>query len=246
MSPAEQAPAPDLTPVLEAVADVKLDTETIIEDTDELQTDWHDGGRLDTTLDNLITTAQGVPDVIGGVPTLISFQALHSATGAALTGAEVSIRKRATGEWWDGNSWETSVSYIPMTHILGGAHEYEMTYDDAGKYNVIFSNDNEYMIPFSYVQNVYLEERIVLSELLTLLRGGGAKGSYITAQIDNVPVADADVWITTDPEGENIVAGTHQTDSNGNVQFWLDSGLTYYVWIQKDGCNFTNPTEVVW
>lgn len=48
-------------------------------------------------------------------------------------------------------------------------------------------------------------------------------------------VADADVWITSDAAGTTVVAGTLQTNSVGDVTFLLDAGLTYYVWMQKDG-----------
>jgi len=52
-----------------------------------------------------------------------------------------------------------------------------------------------------------------------------------------LPIADASVWISSDLAGNAIVAGTRQTNSNGNVIFLLDSGSTYYAWLQKDGVN---------
>jgi len=58
------------------------------------------------------------------------------------------------------------------------------------------------------------------------------------------PIADADVWVSTDSGGTNIVA-SGRTDQDGEITFYLDSG-TVYVWRQKSGYNFTNPdTEVV-
>jgi hypothetical protein len=58
------------------------------------------------------------------------------------------------------------------------------------------------------------------------------------------PIADADVWVTTDAPGTNVVA-SGRTDQTGEITFYLDSG-TVYVWRQKSGYNFTNPdTEVV-
>ena len=77
---------------------------------------------------------------------------------------------------------------------------------------------------------------------------GGAIGAgadtvtlTLTTALDS-PIADADVWISTDEAGNNIVAGTRQTNSAGQVTFRLDAGVTYYRWAQKDGINFTNPT----
>ncbi len=59
------------------------------------------------------------------------------------------------------------------------------------------------------------------------------------------PIADADVWVSNDSAGSNVVAGTLQTNSSGEVAFLLDAGVTYYRWAQKDGVNFTNPTSFV-
>lgn len=58
------------------------------------------------------------------------------------------------------------------------------------------------------------------------------------------PIADADVWVSTDSGGSNIVA-SGRTDQDGQITFYLDSGTVYF-WRQKSGFNFTNPdTEVV-
>jgi len=66
----------------------------------------------------------------------------------------------------------------------------------------------------------------------------------LTSSVDGTPIADADVWATSDQAGSNVLAsGT--TDSNGQVTFYLDAG-TVYIWRQKSGWNFTNPdTETV-
>lgn len=60
----------------------------------------------------------------------------------------------------------------------------------------------------------------------------------------NDPIADADVWVSTDSHGSNVVA-SGRTDQDGEITFYLDSG-TVYIWRQKSGWNFTNPdVEVV-
>jgi hypothetical protein len=66
----------------------------------------------------------------------------------------------------------------------------------------------------------------------------------LTSSVDGAPIVDADVWVTADAAGSNVLAsGT--TDSNGQVVFYLDAG-TVYVWRQMPGWNFDNPdTEVV-
>lgn len=58
------------------------------------------------------------------------------------------------------------------------------------------------------------------------------------------PIADADVWVTSDAAGTNVLA-SGKTSQAGVVTFFLDAG-TVYVWRQKSGWNFTNPdTEAV-
>ncbi len=58
------------------------------------------------------------------------------------------------------------------------------------------------------------------------------------------PIADADVWATTDAAGTTVVA-SGRTNQLGVITFYLDSGPVY-IWRQKSGFNFTNPdTEVI-
>jgi len=66
----------------------------------------------------------------------------------------------------------------------------------------------------------------------------------LTDSVSALPIADADVWVTTDLAGTNVVA-SGRTDQSGSVTFYLDAG-TVYVWSQKSGYNFSNPdTETV-
>jgi len=66
----------------------------------------------------------------------------------------------------------------------------------------------------------------------------------LTSDVDATPIGDADVWVTTDTNGNNVIA-SGKTDQNGEVTFYLDAG-TVYVWRQKSGWIFDNPdTEVV-
>lgn len=58
------------------------------------------------------------------------------------------------------------------------------------------------------------------------------------------PIADADLWVTSDAAGSNVL-GSGKTDQYGKATFYLDAG-TVYIWRQKSGWNFDNPdTEVV-
>lgn len=67
--------------------------------------------------------------------------------------------------------------------------------------------------------------------------GPGADPTTVRVIIAGNPVADANVWVTSDAQGTITVAGTLQTNSQGKATFLLDSGVTYYLWAQKDGVN---------
>lgn len=67
--------------------------------------------------------------------------------------------------------------------------------------------------------------------------GEGADQCTLHFAVSGVPIADADVWVTTDAAGAEVTAGTLQTDSGGDVTFLLDAGSQYFIWMQKDGKN---------
>jgi len=73
--------------------------------------------------------------------------------------------------------------------------------------------------------------------------GFGATAHTINVVVGGNPVDGAEVWLTLDIAGNDLVAGTLTTNAQGNVTFYLDGG-TYYVWIQHGDHNFTNPTTI--
>ncbi len=80
----------------------------------------------------------------------------------------------------------------------------------------------------------------------TLTGGIGAGAISWTETIresGGTPIPDADVWVTSDSAGTNVLA-SGRSDGSGIVAFYLDAG-TVYVWAQKSGFNFTNPTSTV-
>lgn len=77
------------------------------------------------------------------------------------------------------------------------------------------------------------------------LGAGAVTWTYtLTSSEDGSPIGQADVWVTTDAGGSNVVArGT--TSDLGVVTFMLDAGA-YYFWRSKSSWVFINPdTEVV-
>ena len=76
--------------------------------------------------------------------------------------------------------------------------------------------------------------------------GGGSPGAgaaefayTLTDAESGAPIADADVWATSDAAGQVVIA-SGRTDQNGRVTFYLDPGPVY-VWRQKSGVDFVNP-----
>lgn len=73
--------------------------------------------------------------------------------------------------------------------------------------------------------------------------GPGSSPNTVRVLVDGTPVADADVWLTTDADGEDVYAGTLQTQSNGTATFMCDADNVYYLWAQKDGINAIQGEE---
>jgi hypothetical protein len=79
-----------------------------------------------------------------------------------------------------------------------------------------------------------------ISDMTTLGTGATSKTYTVTDNDTGLPIGDVDVWVTTDSNGDNVIA-SGRTNSSGQITFYLDSGLTYYIWRQKGGYDFTNP-----
>jgi len=79
----------------------------------------------------------------------------------------------------------------------------------------------------------------------TTLGVGGTSFTYtLTSTTSGLPILDADVWVTTDIAGQNVIA-RGSTDQNGQITFLLNPG-TLYFWRRKSGFTFTNPdVEVI-
>lgn len=84
--------------------------------------------------------------------------------------------------------------------------------------------------------------RVLSGDLFGSGLGSGTYTYTLTSSVTALPIDDAQVWLTTDAGGTNIVA-SGRTDAAGQVTFKVDSG-TYYLWASKSGWNFTNPSTV--
>ena len=73
-----------INPRLSDLASIRTSTDAILIDTGELQTDWHDGGRLDLLLDS--ATAPGVWDLVDGIEVGLTPRQAVRIISAALAG----------------------------------------------------------------------------------------------------------------------------------------------------------------
>lgn len=75
---------------------------------------------------------------------------------------------------------------------------------------------------------------------------GGCRFVYIVRDRDtNAALSGVTVFVTSDENSSNIVAGPELTDSNGQVIFNLSPNTAYYFWRSKSGYTFTNPDREV-
>jgi len=73
---------------------------------------------------------------------------------------------------------------------------------------------------------------------------GSITAKLIVKDVNQRVLPNVACWISTDADGGDIVAGTLYTDASGQVVFYLDAG-TYYLWQQRSGFTFTNPTQFI-
>lgn len=143
------------------------------------------------------------------------------------------------------------VDYDPFADIKSILEDTGTTLD--GKLDVIqadLDDPNQYKADVSgLATTVHLQEVEDLADAIkaktdTILPCAGIGAIEWTYNLkDNLdnPLGDADIWVTTDEAGANVIA-SGKTDQFGNVTFWLDEGLIY-VWGQKSGYDFSNPDE---
>ena len=144
--------------------------------------------------------------------------------------------------WWNGSGWSSSEAADSGTPSHVGDGHWTLSVAAgcwyAGvRYSFYWKESGDLHIPVSVD---------IICKTTTVEAGAGAiTFTYtLTSTVDSAPIADADVWVSSDLAGTNVIA-SGRTDQNGEVVFYLDGG-TVYVWRQKTGWTFTNPdTEVV-
>jgi len=202
---------------------LETDIDAILADTNELQTDWHDGGRLDLLLD--AAGGAGTPPTAAEVADAVWDETATGHVSAGKAGeqlwTDVDAILEDTGTTLD-DLIDTEISTIAgyldteIAAILADTNELQTDWHNGGR----------------------------LDLLLDAAVAGSGAGAVtwvytLTSSVDATPIADAQVWATTDSAGANVIA-SGITTTLGKVTFYLDAG-TYYYWRAKSGWNFTNP-----
>jgi hypothetical protein len=266
-----------------ATVDDFLDTEiaAILADTNELQTDWVNGGRLDLLIDAILDDT-GTSGVVLANDAITAAKIAANAIGSseiadgAITAAKIAtdaidadaLAADAIAEI--NATVDTALTDIHLDHLLAA------DYDPANKpgtatalLNELVENDGgvsrftenaleqgpggagsdpwETEVPGAYdpgtagfILGTNLD--VAVSSVEGAAGAGAIEFTYtVTEQGSGDPIADVDVWVTSDSAGTNTIA-SGRTDASGEVVFMLDAA-TVYIWRQKQGWNFTNPDE---
>ena len=117
--------------------------------------------------------------------------------------------------------------------IGGGVHQASFTIPGT------YAQGDQVQLEVNYTTTGRVAVEYIWERTLTLIPVVGVGADQVTITILDpatlFPVATADVWITSDQAGLNVIAGTIQTDGAGKALFLLDDGVTYYLWMQKEG-----------
>jgi len=162
-----------------------------------------------------------------------TYYAFYTAGGTAYTAGTVTV------DIIDGGAGSVLTSGSATTSCGGGVYKYSYVGTITDPIAIFKNNDTGVDI---------MHQAFFSLKSITVATSGAGAGAnawtYNLVDSGGSPVANADVWVTTDLAGTNTIA-SGVTDGSGNVIFYLDSG-TYYVWCAKSGYSFSNPdTEVV-
>ncbi len=134
---------------------------------------------------------------------------------------------------------------VVMTVAPVTAQEFAVSFTVPGTY--VFGD--QVQVKVAYTAGARAAQDYLWERTLTFDPPAGSGADNVTIKIEDpatlFPVADADVWITSDQAGNNVIAGTLQSDGAGEVLFLLDDGVTYYLWMQKEGQKSIRGKEFV-
>lgn len=188
-------------------------------------------------------------------------------SAGGLTGETPTIKiRRAVDNYYldfNDNQFKLSGHTIISINLLDqGDGRYRYLWDSSvpvvtvGSYIVEFLNggvtvpgvDND-TITFRNLEQVVQSNNLLLKQLLqsgNVVDAGDGTGAckftyVVKNQVNSIPIEFVKVRVTSDAAGLNTIAGPKSTSISGKVEFYLNSGNTYYFWRSKGGYSFSNP-----
>ena len=161
-------------------------------------------------------------------------------TAGTVTFYVVALTGTNAGKWFKtaDDSWSATEEPAGTgTHKADG--HWLSSIDAAWSYGVLYfmyaKESGDLHLPYS--------DQVVPSLAIGAIGTGETAWTYtLTETGTGDPIPDAEVWVTTDLAGNNIIYDG-QTDVNGQVTFYLTPG-TYYIWRRKAGYTFDPQPDV--
>lgn len=154
---------------------------------------------------------------------------------------------------WDELMTNHSISGSYGSHIVRSANQNQNTVQITGSQHIAadIHELQPNVINASHIATNAIDADALatdaVNEIAAAVGGGGGAGGAGSISVpftvnDNAsnPIDGVALWVSTDSAGTNVIAGTIFTNGSGLATFMLDPG-SYYVWLQRNGYNFTNP-----
>ena len=139
----------------------------------------------------------------------------------------------ATGVTVTAHFWNPSLiksALQTFTEIELGLYYLDYNFTLQGTYAALFYEDGVKKTPGTYR----------VTEIGGVVGPGALSCTWTQKDEEGVPLDNVAIWVSTDAEGLNVIAGTLHTNAQGEVTFMLDA-QTVYVWRELAGFNFQNP-----
>jgi len=208
-----------------ATSEAQGDVTRILADTNELQTDLVDGGRLDLLIDGIKGKTDNLP-----ADTASELNAVDAAIAAVQADLD------------NPDQYKADVSTLALEASVQAvkARTDNLPIDPADQSQV----EAVIVAAVAAIQGVDGDTLESLSDQMDGLVPGGTGASAVVITIreaDLTPIADVSVRILN--EGETLLVAYGSTDVNGQIQINLDDGV-YTVRLRKTGCAFTVPEDL--
>ncbi len=158
--------------------------------------------------------------------------AFNRTTNAPLSGDAANITAKIKID----SAAAIAVNDTNPTEIEDGYYQFELTQAET-------NGDELLLLPESVTTNIQIIAiPPAICPIIPAYGAGAVTWTYTLTDVDTGdPIDGAEIWMSTDSAGSNIIASGTTNDS-GIVIFYLDSG-TVYVWRSKAGWNFDNPDQ---